>query len=257
MRQTTYSVMMALALVASACGGFDNTPFRTGTVRGQLTEADPVVALVSLVGYPDLRSTVASDGTFVLERVPAGPGELFIVASANKAVRLPVMVPGGGSARLEDVVPRAAGFLVLRVHPPGHQPLVEGWASVTGIPFQRQPLAEDGTLRVGPLPEGCYTLEASATGLPVRKTEACVKESESKEVRIQLPNADGSDGDEDRVNRGCGITGCEHGTLCASDGRCVECITNEQCAPGLTCRDARCQAPLPPNATERGPSPPP
>lgn len=259
MRQSTYSVMMALALVASACGGFDNTPFRTGTVRGELTEADPAVALVSVVGHPDVRSPVAADGTFVLERVPAGPGELFIVASANKAVRLPVMVPGGGSAHLEDVVPRAAGFLELRVRAPGHQQLVEGWVSVTGMPFQRQPIAKDGTLRVGPLPEGCYTLEASATGLPVRKTEVCVKESESKEVRIQLPNADGSDSsdsDEGIANRGCGITGCEHGTQCASDGRCVECLTAEQCAPGLTCRDARCQAPLPPNATERGPSSP-
>ncbi|WP_052518251.1 hypothetical protein [Archangium violaceum] len=256
MRQITYSVLMALAVVVSACGGFDNTPFRTGTVRGQLTEADPAVALVSLVGRPEVRSTVATDGTFVLERVPAGPGELFIVASASKAVRLPVVVPGGGSARLEEVVPRAAGFLELRVHAPGRQPLVEGWVSVTGMPFQRQPLAEDGTLRVGPLPEGCYTLEASATGFPVRTTETCVKESESKEVRIQLPNSDGSGDDEDILNRGCATSGCEHGALCASNGRCVECLSKEQCAPGLTCRDEQCQAPLPPDTTERGPSPP-
>ena len=46
MRQTGYSVLMALALVASACGGLDNTPFRTGNVRGRLTEADPSVAFV-------------------------------------------------------------------------------------------------------------------------------------------------------------------------------------------------------------------
>jgi hypothetical protein len=253
MRQTTYSVLMALALVASACGGFDNTPFRTGTVRGHLTEADPSVALVSLVGHPEVRSTVAADGTFVLERVPAGPGELFIVASANKAVRLPVVVPGGGSARLEEVVPRAAGFLELRVRGPARQQLEGGWVSVMGTPFQRQSLAEDGSLRVGPLPEGCYTLEASATGFPVKKTEACVTESESKDVKIQLP---GSEDDMDFVHRGCATTGCERGTSCASDGRCVECLSDAHCAPGLACRDERCQAPLPAEATERRPSPP-
>jgi hypothetical protein len=245
MRQTTYNVMMALAfaLVASACGGFDNAPFRTGTVRGHLSEADPSVALVSLVGHPEVRGTVAADGTFVLEHVPAGPVELFIVASADKAVRLPVVVPGGGSARLEDVVPRAAGFLELRVRGPARQRLEGGQVSVTGTPFQRQPLREDGSLRVGPLPEGCYTLEASAISFPVKQTEACVTESESKEVKIQLP---GTNGDVDFVPRGCATTGCEHGTHCASDGRCVECLSSEQCAPGRSCREQRCQAPAAP-----------
>lgn len=238
MRQTAYSVMMGLALVASACGGFDNTPFRTGTVRGHLTEADTSVALVSLVGNPDVRGPVAEDGTFVLEQVPAGPVELFIVASADKAVRLQVVVPGGGSARLHDVVPRAAGFLELRVKAPERQRVGGGQVSVTGTPFQRLRLEEDGSLRVGPLPEGCYTLEASVVGFPVKKAEACVRESESKEVKIQLPRPD-----DDFVNRGCAITGCEHGSHCASDGRCVECLSDNQCAPGLSCRNERCEGP--------------
>ncbi|HEX5747035.1 MAG TPA: carboxypeptidase regulatory-like domain-containing protein [Archangium sp.] len=246
MRQSTYSVMMALALVASACGGFDNTPFRTGTVRGQLTEADPSVALVSLVGNPEVRSTVAPDGSFVLEHVPAGPVELFIVASSDKAVRLPVVVPGGGSARLEDVEPRAAGFLELFVRGPARQEMEGGQVSVTGTPFQRQPLAKDGSLKVGPLPEGCYTVEASATGFPVKKTEACVKESESKEVRIQLPGADdGTEDDVDLVHRGCAPPGCARG-----------CLSSDPCAPGLACRDERCLAPMPPDTTERRPSSP-
>lgn len=246
MRQTTYSVMMALAfaLVASACGGFDNTPFRTGTVRGQLTEADPSVALVSVVGAPEARCPVARDGTFELHHAPAGQVELFIVASADKAVRLPVMVPGGGSTSVQKVEPRAAGFLELLVRGPVRHPLQDGRVSVTGTPFQQLLLPEDGNLRVGPLPEGCYTLEASAAGFPVRKTEVCVKESESTEVKIQLPGAD--DDDQDFANRGCATTGCERGTQCASDGRCVECISNTQCAPGLSCLDERCQAPSAP-----------
>ena len=235
MRQTVYSVMMALALMASACGGFDNTPFRTGTVRGHLTEADTSRALVSLVGNPDVRGPVAEDGAFVLEHVPAGPVELFIVASADKAVRLPVVVPGGGSALLRDVEPRAAGFLELRVRAPERQQVGGGQVSVTGTPFQRLRLKEDGSLRVGPLPEGCYTLEASVTGFPVKKAEACVKESESKEVKIQLPRPD----DDDFVNHGCAITGCEHGGHCASDGQCVECLSDDQCA----CRNEQGEGP--------------
>jgi hypothetical protein len=244
MRQSVYSVVVGvLAVVASACGGFDNTPFRTGTVRGQLTEADPSVALVSLVGNPEVRSTVAGDGTFVLEHVPAGPGELFIVASADKAVRLPVVVPGGGSARLQDVMPRAAGFLELRVKGPARQEVEDGQVSVTGTPLQRLRLQKDGTLRVGPLPEGCYTLETSATGFPTKKTEACVKESESKEVRIQLP---GADGEEDRVTRGCPRLDCEPGRDCHPAGPCVACTSDAQCAPGLSCRNERCQPPASP-----------
>ncbi|WP_375772416.1 carboxypeptidase regulatory-like domain-containing protein [Archangium gephyra] len=243
MRQTSYSVMMALALalVTGACGGFDNAPFRTGTVRGYLREADPLVAVVSLVGHPELRGPVAGDGTFVLEGVPAGPVELFIVASADKAVRLPVVVPGGGSARLEDVVPRAGGFLDLRVRGPARQLVEGGLVSVTGTPFQQQRLLEDGSLRVGPLPEGCYTLEASATGFPAKATEACVKESESKEVRIQLPEP--NDDDQGFLHRGCGTIGCERSLPCTPEGQCQECVSDEQCAPGLSCRDERCQPP--------------
>ncbi|PTL82605.1 carboxypeptidase regulatory-like domain-containing protein [Vitiosangium sp. GDMCC 1.1324] len=238
MRQIGYSVLMGLAFAAGACGGFDNTPFRTGTVRGHITEADPAVALVSLVGNPDIRGTVNADGSFLVERVPAGPGELFIVASANKALRLPVVVPGGGSARLEDVKPRAAGFLELKVRAPGHQRVGNGQVSVTGTPFQGLQLEENGKRQVGPLPEGCYTLETSVPGFPVKTTDACVGEDEHKEVKIDLPEPD-----EDFASRGCSVNGCESGSHCAADGRCLECVSDDQCAPGLSCQSERCRAP--------------
>ncbi|HEX8435012.1 carboxypeptidase regulatory-like domain-containing protein [Archangium sp.] len=238
MRQTVYSVVMALALVASACGGFDNTPFRTGTVRGRLTEANPSVALVSLVGSPGLRGTVAEDGAFVLERVPAGAGELFIVASADRAVRLPVVVQGGGSTQVRDVVPHAAGFLELRVRAPARQLVGNGQVSVVGTPFQRLRLEADGSLRVGPLPEGCYGLEVSVPGFLVKQVDACVGESEHREVKVQI-----SAPDADPLHRGCAVSGCERGSHCASDGRCVECESDAQCAPGLSCRNERCEGP--------------
>jgi hypothetical protein len=181
---------------------------------------------------------VAEDGAFVLERVPAGEGELFIVASADKAVRLPVVVQGGGSTRLEDVVPHAAGFLELRVRAPARQRVGNGQVSVVGTPFQRLRLEEDGSLRVGPLPDGCFGLEVSVPGFPLTQTEACLGEGERKEVKVQL-----SAPDDGFVNRGCAVTGCERGNHCASDGRCVECGSDAQCAPGLSCRNERCEGP--------------
>lgn len=243
MRPSVHSMLMALTLVVGGCGGFDNSPFRTGTVRGRLTEATPTVALVSLVGNPGVRSTVGEEGGFVLERVPAGKVELFIVASADKAVRLEVQVPGGGSARLEDVVPRVAGFLELRVQAPARQRVEDGQVSVVGTPFQRLSIDEDGNLRVGPLPKGCYELEASVPGFEVKREEACVDENERKEVILALstPTALSASG--------CAVSGCERGSHCATDGRCVECLADDQCAPGFACRNERCEGPGPTCAT--------
>ncbi len=231
---------MLMVLAVSGCGGLDNAPFRMGTVQGRLTESTPSVALVSLMGNPGVRSTVAEDGSFVLERVPAGPVELFIVASPKQAVRLPAVVPGGGSTNLEDVVPRAAGFLELEVRAPARQPVGNGQVSVKGTPFQRLLLEQDGSLNLGPLPEGCYSLEVSVPGFPDEETETCVGESEHKEVKVQLRSPGVG-----LLSRGCAATGCARGNQCAPDGRCVECLSDAQCAPGLSCRNDRCEGPGP------------
>src|SRR3712207_2386879 len=79
-----------LPLLMAGCGNLENAPFRVGTVRGQLTEFDPAVALVSVVGEPGVLATVDAQGHFTLEGAPAGPVELFIVATLDKAARLPV-----------------------------------------------------------------------------------------------------------------------------------------------------------------------
>jgi hypothetical protein len=147
-----------------------------------------------------------------------------------------VLVPGGGSAQVRDVVPHAAGFLEVGVKAPARQRVGGGQLSVVGTPFQGLHLEEDGSLRAGPLPEGCYDLEVSVPGFPLKRTEACVDEREHKEVSVQLPEPD-----DDALNRGCAVTGCERGSHCAQDGRCVECVSDAQCAPGLSCRNERCE----------------
>jgi hypothetical protein len=207
-----------------------------GTVHGQLTESDPAVGLVSVLGSPGLRSNVDKDGQFKLENVPAGAAELFIIASANRALRLPITIPGGQSLSLGQVVPLEASFLSLRVKAPNKQQVNETQVSLVGTPLQRLQLDSEGRLRLGPLPDGCYTLSLSLSGFPNVSSETCVSAGETKEVKVNLPAPDGNNG-----QLGCAATGCTEGLQCASDGRCVECLSDGQCGSGLTCRGFRCE----------------
>lgn len=237
MRSTFHIAMTALlALGLSACGNIRNDPFRVGTVRGQLTEFDAAVALVSLVGQPGVRSTVDAEGRFELTNVPAGPAELFIVATAEKAVRVGVTVQGGQSIEVRGVAPRAAGFFELKVKASQGERVTGAQVSVVGTPFQRVQLGESGQLRVGPLPDGCYQVTVSATGFPLTQAEACVGPGEKKELKITLK------ADPDYVNRGCAVTGCADGLVCSpTNNKCVECYQDSQCGAGLSCKGFRCE----------------
>ncbi|MBZ4422385.1 carboxypeptidase-like regulatory domain-containing protein [Myxococcus sp. RHSTA-1-4] len=238
MRSTLHITMAALvALGMGACGNLRNDPFRVGTVRGQLTEYDAAVALVSLVGQPGVRSNVDAEGRFVLEGVPAGPAELFIVATAEKATRVGVTVQGGQSIDVKGVAPKDAGFFEMRVKSKGGELLTGAQVSVVGTPFQRLQLDSEGRLRVGPLPDGCYSVAVSATGFPMLQAEACVGPGEKKEIKVDLEAA------EDYVNRGCVVTGCADGLVCAPNNKCVECHADSQCGEGLSCVGFRCEGP--------------
>lgn len=238
MRSTFHIALAALfALGTGACGNLTNEPFRVGTVRGQLTEYDPAVALVSLVGQPGLRSNVDAEGRFALERVPAGPVELFIVATADKAARVGVTVQGGQSIEVKNVATKAAGFFDVRVKASQGERVTGAQVSVVGTPFQRLLLDDSGRLRLGPLPDGCYGVTVSATGFPLLQAEACVGPGEKKELKLDLEAA------EDYINRGCGVTGCADGLRCAPHNRCVECYEDAQCGEGLSCKGFRCEGP--------------
>ena len=239
MKALAFNVLaLWLGLGAVGCGEFSNAPFREGTVRGRLTEVDPAVALVSVVGAPGVRTRVAEDGTFRLGRVPAGPVELLAIASVDTAARVEVVVPGGQSVEVPPVAPRPAGFLEVRVKAPARQRLDVGQLSVKGTSYQRLQLDAEGGLRVGPLPKGCWRLEVSVPGFPVATAESCVGEGERQEVPVALPTPG-----EDFVHRGCKASGCPAGSLCTADGRCVQCFADSHCAPGLMCRNERCEGP--------------
>lgn len=236
MRHTLHIAMaVLLALSLGACGELENEPFRWGTVHGRLTESDPNVALVSVLGSPGLRGNVDQEGQFTLERAPAGTAELFIVASATRALRREITVQGGQSLFLGELVPVEASFLSLRVRAPNAQRVTQTQVSLVGTPLQRLPLDEEGSLRMGPIPDGCYTLGLSLPGFPDVESETCVSAGELKEVKVNLPAPD-----RDKGQLGCAETGCEEGLQCAPDGRCVVCLEDSHCDPGLTCRGFRC-----------------
>jgi hypothetical protein len=238
MRHTLHIAMaVLLALSLGGCGELENEPFRMGTVHGRLTESDPAVALVSVLGSPSLRSNVARDGQFTLEHVPAGQAELFIVASANRALRVELTVPGGQSLALGELMPVEASFLSVRVRAPAKQSVDNARVSLVGTPVQQLPLDEDGRLNVGPIPDGCHALSISLQGFPEVNSEACVSAGELKEVKVNLPAPDGNQG-----YLGCAETGCEEELRCAPDGRCVEwgactpCDGNWKCGSGASCQ---------------------
>lgn len=230
--------MLALA-VATGCGGFENQPLRTGAVRGRVEGALTGESLVSVMGSPEVRSLVDSDGSFELRQVPAGSLELFIVANRSAALRFLLEVQGGRVAETGTLTPEPAAFLEVSVHAPSGQSLEGAWVTVVGTPYAKVSLDPEGYARVGPLASGCYGLELHAPGLGDQSFEECVQAGEGKDLERELPDPDGSEGHE-----GCQEAGCQQGLRCAPDGRCVECTENGHCGAGLACVDFRCQGAL-------------
>jgi hypothetical protein len=237
LRTSSWVTGVLLVLGLGACGSLDNAPFRSGTVHGRLTEFDPAVALISLVGEPSVRATPEASGHFMLEGVPAGPAELFIVASEQKAARVALTVQGGQSVEVEDVAPQPAGTFFLKVHARGALRVTQASATVEGTPFGPLRFDGEGMQRVGPLPDGCYQVSLSAPGFVDAAGQGCVGRGERKVLKIELRP------EEDYLNQGCARTGCEGGSHCASDGRCVDCLDNTQCSAPLVCQNFRCEGP--------------
>jgi Cys-rich repeat protein len=107
----------------------------------------------------------------------------------------------------------------------------EAQVSLVGTPVAPKQLDEDGRLSMGPLPDGCYTLNVSLPGFREVSSETCVSAGERKDVKVNLPPP----------LSGCMETGCADGFLCMPDGQCVECTEDAHCGPGFTCRGSRCE----------------
>ncbi|MBN8231790.1 hypothetical protein JYK02_30190 [Corallococcus macrosporus] len=231
--------LSSLGLGLGACGNLDNEPFRAGTVRGRLTEFDPTVALVSVVGAPDLRSGVDAQGRFTLEDVPAGPAELFVLATTDKGVRVPLIVQGGQSVDVPAVAPRPVGTFFVKIHARGNLKVSQAHASVDGTPIEASGLDDQSPRYVGPLPEGCYGLSVSAPRFLTTAVQGCVDAGKQTVLNVELVPEDSY------VQEGCARTGCNSESHCASDGCCVQCLQDSHCVSPLGCKAFRCEESLP------------
>ncbi|MBN9684158.1 MULTISPECIES: hypothetical protein [unclassified Corallococcus] len=203
MRRQSLILLSSLGLGLGACGSLDNEPFRAGTVRGRLTEFDPAVALVTVLGAPTVRSGVDAQGRFTLEDVPSGPAELFVLATADKAARVPLIVQGGQSVEVANVSPRAGGSFFVKLHTRGNRKVSEATAIVDGTPIQASGLDDDSPRHLGPLPEGCYGLSISAPGFSPTSVQDCVGAGRQTVLNVELvPN--GSSAEERCAFAGCG-----------------------------------------------------
>ncbi|GMT96097.1 hypothetical protein KH5H1_02160 [Corallococcus caeni] len=231
--------LSSLGLGLGACGNLDNEPFRAGTVRGRLTEFDPAVVLVSVVGAPGVRGSVDAQGRFTLEDVPAGPAELFVLATADKAARVPLTVQGGQSVDVADVAPRPAGTFFVKLRARGNLRVAEGKASVDGTPIEASQLDDQAPRHLGPLPAGCYGVSVSAPGFISTALQGCVGEGKQTVLTVELVP------EKSYAQQGCATTGCNSESHCASDGCCVQCLEDSHCVTPLGCRAFHCEESLP------------
>lgn len=205
-----------LLAVLTACGGLQNEPLQTGTIRGRVEAVDPAVAFAALVDLPQVRANIQPDGTFQLGQVPVGEHELLVVISPRLVKRvLRVGVTPGGLVDLQTFSGDPGAAVTVRLLVPSHQRINNGTVSVEGFPLASRSVDDSGTATLAPIGAGCYTARAFLDGLGEATSDFCTDGSDTLTFELMLPTPDGSDDQE-----GCDRTGCQDGYECADNGNC-------------------------------------
>jgi hypothetical protein len=235
------------ALLAAGCGSVENPDLGTGTVTGRISGASPG-AYAYVLGAPSVHAPIASDGSFRLDRVPAGERKIVLFDGSAGAGAVDVEVEGASIANLPDPgsLPPACAILVAAGL---------GGAKPTGLSFSVDGAllrAADGTLVTSvpgpaaalfPLPAGDWTLRAGQPGY--RESATAIYKltgGASWPVDVTLDVESASD------RRGCVSSGCEPSLACeAGDGYCYECVSDGDCTSvaGSHCTDHVCVRPPP------------
>jgi hypothetical protein len=188
---------LGLAL-ATGCGGFENAPLESGTVRGRIVGAEADVAVVNVLGRPELRAGVAPDGRFELAGVPATSVELFVVASRTRAARSPVVARGARVTDVGDIQASPGAFITVRVSDGQGGVPSDAEVEVDGTVLDELPVDDaSGEARVGPLAAGCYALEVEAEDMKDAREYVCVREGQELVRLITLVPGDDDDDDGD------------------------------------------------------------
>jgi hypothetical protein len=201
-------------------------------VRGRLEDFDSNAQIAAAPEGESVfrRATLHADGSFELQGLRPGDYSLFVVASADKVLKVRATVRSGSIADLGHLTPKQGAFIDVRLS----QPSLAATALVTvlGTPYIDQKFAlSSARVAIGPLPEGRYELVAQANDSRTQ-WESYVAEGARKSATVRFgspPN-------------GCLAAGssCPPGLVCASSGMCVACLQSSHCAAGLTCVDNEC-----------------
>jgi hypothetical protein len=197
--------LLTIALCAlSACGGFENEPFKVGVVRGQLGGTIDSTALVAVVGRQDLVTRPDATGRFELRNVPI----------LRESQRLSVTVGGASIVELGALTPRPSGKFEIYLSAEGGHALTNATISLVGTPFTSgvSPFENEAEFFV---PAGCYDAHVVVRGLGETTVQGCVTEGGLFERRVNFGLPDGTEGRE-----GCAVTGCEDGLTCQADRSC-------------------------------------
>lgn len=224
-----------LAIFAIAgCGGFENDPLTTGAMRGRLDLEDfDSSALIAAAPEGESlfhRATLHADGSFELQGLRPGDYSLFVVAKADRVLKVRAKVRSGSVADVGYLEPRPGAFIDARLS----QPSLAATALVTVLetPYADQKFAlSSARVAIGPLPEGRYELVARANDTETH-WESYVAEGARKSATVRFESPP----------NGCLAAGssCPPGLVCASSGMCVACLQSSHCAAGLTCVDNKC-----------------
>lgn len=208
----TRAHLLLLAGLLAGCGGLDNAPLTRGVLEGTLVRPD-ALALVAVMGRPELAAQPDAAGRFRLADVPSGEQDLLLVLDGQRAERRVVSITGGGVTDLGAVEGRRSGLVLARLGGPDLLQLSSGEVAVVGTPLHASLTPQREARLV--LGAGCYTLRATHPGLAAVEDQVCVNEGEQQAKELEFPEPDGEPGHE-----GCGVTGCEGAAACRPDGHC-------------------------------------
>ena len=167
-----------LAVTLTGCfGDLRTTALEEGVgrIRGRVAApVDPITAWVAVPGTTRTAS-LAADGAFLVEQVPAGTHAVVAVSGRGRVARGEATVLGGRTTdvalTLEDAV-----HIDGRVHFEGFPSAIEGATfRVTGWPSAGAIAGGARTFVTGDLPSGCHDVEVRVPGHRTGATAACVQ----------------------------------------------------------------------------------
>jgi hypothetical protein len=202
MRSLAVSVV---AMLAAGCGGLESPDLSTGAIEGRISPAFEG-GRVYVLGSPDRRADLGTDGTFRLEGVPIGPVTLVAYDGGERAGLLPVLVRGAevtsvlpGAAQVDgpqagspppaadpaDFLPLAGRLVVRALAGGGGEILGDARFTVEGTEWVD--VAPDASGAGTPLPPGLFQLVVRAAGYVDASLAVEVRSDEV--VRYDVPLA--------------------------------------------------------------------